>query len=260
MPDLEEVVENGLGEGDELGEQRETVVAPEKKVETPIVGKDEEWKAALAKLTDNVTKLTTQKPPEKEETPEQRNVKWGVFEPEKLDKEFFHKLFNLPPDVDPKVLENIKSAWALMQNGLMKQAITGARNAVLIDHGDKLSRIDALEEWRNQASAKELRANFNETYPSLSDPIYSDILKLSASELANKDFATHDEYFKALAERAAVTIKAVKPDFDLGAVKPKTTTGKPSLPRTRVGGTGGTGSGGKAAKADSEDDSGSLEM
>lgn len=259
MPDLEETIENGL-DGDELGEGRETTPAPTKVEPEPAPGKDEEWKAALAKLTDNVTKLTTQKPPEKEETPEQRNAKWAVFEPEKADKEFFHKLFNLPPDVDPKVLENIKSAWALMQNGLMKQAITGARHAVMIDHGDKLSRIDALEEWRNQASAKELRSNFNETYPALADPRYADILKLAASELANKDFASHEEYFQALAERAAKGIKTIDGSFDLGAKPKTTTTSKPRLPRTSVGGTGGAGGGGKASKDDSGDDSGSLEM
>lgn len=259
MPELAETIENGL-ESDELTEGRETTPVVEKPVVEPGAGKDEEWKSALAKLTDNVNKLATPKPETKKETPEEQNARWAVFEPEKADKEFFKKFFKLTPESTPEEVQSAKDTWTLMQNGLMKQAIVGAMNVIEQKYAPRFAQLDSLEEWRNQASAKELRANFNETYPSLSDPIYSDILKLSASELADKDFKSHDEYFKALAERAAVTIKAVKPDFDLGAVKPKTTTGKPSLPRTRVGGTGGSGSGGKPTKADSEDDSGSLEM
>lgn len=261
MPDLEDVVENGLDEGNDLGETRETAVKPEK-VEPADNGgaKDEEWKAALAKLTDNVTRLTEKKPEPKEETPEQRNAKWAVFEPEKADKEFFKKFFKLNAESTPEEVQAAKDTWALMQNGLMKQAIVGAMNVMEQKYAPQFQRLDALEEWRNQASAKELRSNFNETYPALADPIYADILKLSASELANKDFASHEEYFQALAERAAKTIKGVKPDFDLGAKPKTTTTSKPKLPRTSVGGTGGAGGAGKASKDDSGDDSGSLEM
>lgn len=259
MPDLEETIENGL-DGDELGEGRETTPTTTKVEPEPATGKDEEWKAALAKLTDNVTKLTTQKPPEKAETPEERNAKWAVFEPEKVDKDFFRKMYKLTTESTPEEIQAAKDHWGLMQNGLMKQAIVGAMNVMEQKYAPQFQRLDALEEWRNQASAKELRSNFNETYPALADPRYADILKLSASELSNKDFASHEEYFQALAERAAKGIKTIDGSFDLGAKPKTTTTSKPRLPRTSVGGTGGVGGGGKASKDDSGDDSGSLEM
>lgn len=258
MPALnEEVIEDQIDDGPEpevvskAGVEAEIIVPP----------KDEEWKTALAALTANVTKLATPaKPAPVAETEDQRNERWAVFQPEKTDPKFFHKLFNLPADASPETLDAVKQAWGLMQNGLMKQAIVGATNVFEHKYGDRLSRIDALEEWRSQASAKELRTNFNESFPALADPIYNDIIKLAANELANRDFADHAEYFKALAERAAVTIKSVKPDFDLGAVKTTKTTGRPTLPRTRVGGTGGSGGGGKTAPGATDDDSGSLEM
>lgn len=262
MPDLEEQIEEGLGEG-----PGETVVPPVKKADgtagdaTIPAPKSDEWKTALAELTSTVNKaLVPKKEVAPQMTQEQLNEHWGVFDPEKTDKEFFKKMFRLPADATPEDLAQAKAVWGMMQNGLMKQAVKGALLLVEQKYGSKFAQIDSLEEWRSQASAKELRTNFNETYPALADPKFNKIIKLSAAELADSDFATHEDYFKALAERAAENVKTVDPSFDLGAVQTKPKTGKPSLPRTRVGGTGGTGGGGNAQKSASDDDSGSLEM
>lgn len=216
--------------------------------------------AALAELTGTVKTLAT---PKKEEprqlTPEEMNKKWAVFEPEKADPKFFHKLFNLPADTAPEVLDAIKTTWGAMQNGLMRQALQGAMNLVEHRYGAHFAKIDELEQWRSQASAKELRRDFNTTYPALADPKYDKIIKFVDTELADQEFPDHSAYFKALAEGAAVHIKSINPAFELGE-QTKPTAGKtPALPRTRVGGSGGAAGGG--SKPDPEgDQSSSLEL
>lgn len=208
--------------------------------------------AALAELAGTVKTLATPKKPEpKALTPEEMNEKWAVFNPEKADPKFFHKLFNLPADAAPEVLDNIKAAWGQMQQGLMKQAITGAKLVMEHHYGDKFAKIDELEQWRSQASAKELRRDFNTTYPALADKKYDKIIKLVDSELAEREFNTHEDYFKALAEGAAEYIKTIDTGFDLGAAPQKPTAGQtPKLPRTRVGGSGGAGVGGGQPNSD----------
>lgn len=261
LPEID--VDNADELSDPLTKQRPTP-PPEPELEpeddgAPAKRNTEEWKEAFKELSTTIKKGFEKPEVVKELTPDQINEKWGVFDPEKADKDFFKNLFNLPDDVDPKILERIKKAWAMQHQGMMKQAVISAMNVVEHKYGSKFAQVDELEKWRSEASAKELRNDFMGEFPALADKKYGKILKLVSSELADKDFGTHDEYFKALAEGAAAAIKEFDPSFDLGAKTKTTATASPKLPRTRVGGQGGSGNGGRHADPD-EDQAGSLKF
>lgn len=255
---LEEEDEHALPQGN-VTPKPEATEPPENPEEGKPAKRDTpEWQEAFKELAGEVKKIVP-KPEPKQLTQDEINEKWGVFDPKKADKDFFKNLFNLPDDVDPKVVERIEKTWALMQAGLMKQAIKGSMNVFEHQYGGKLSKIDELEEWRSQASAKELRADFNREYPALADAKYNKILKLVSAELADREFDDHAAYFKALAEGAAKEIKDLDPSFELGAKTKPTAAATPRLPRTRVGGQGGAGSGGRPEEKDS-DQSHTLEL
>lgn len=225
----------------------------------PTKPRSEEWKEAFKELATTVKQGLTPKKEEVKESPEQVAERWGVWNPTAKEKNFFKEFFNLPDDVSEAVLNRKIELFKQMHEGLVKQSIVGARNLYTEDLRARDAKLEALESWRNEASAKELRQNFVDTYPALGDKKYGKILKLVAQELGDKEFASHEEYFQALAEGADQAIKEFDPSFELGAKTKPSTPKSPSLPRTRVGGQGGAGNGGKAADPDA-DQSGSLKF
>lgn len=227
--------------------------------EDPKKAKRPDLEAALAELAGQVTKIATPPKVEKPMTQEEVNAKWAVWNPTEKEKDYYKEFFGLADDVDDKVLQRKMLLFAQMQQGLVRQSIVGATNVFEHKFGGELAKIKELEEWRSQATAKELRQDFQRTYPALAEKKYDKIIKLISADLADKEFKSHEEYFQALAEGAAEAIKEYVPDFDLGA-KTKPTAGKsPSLPRTRVGGTGGAGGGGGKAQSSEDDQSHTLE-
>ena len=111
----------------------------------------------------------------------------------------------------------------------------------------------------SKQNAEGTKTRFYSSFPGLSEPRYAKVIAATAKDLATQNFADESAYFKALAEGAAETIKAVLPEFDLGAktaTQPKAGT-SPRLPRTSAGGTGGTGGGKQQAlsvKGDATDE------
>jgi len=101
-----------------------------------------------------------------------------------------------------------------------------------------------LREYVEEQKREATRGRFYGTYQALDDQKYQKIIDATARALDNKVFADEAEYFKALAEGAAESIKAILPEFDLGAKPTTKTPGKtPKLPRTSAGGGGGAGKG-----------------
>lgn len=247
--EIEQDVSQTLGTG--VGEGQKQELEPKKE-------KPDELRQALTELAGTVKTLATPKKEERQLTQAEINKQWAVFNPEEKNPKFFHEFFNLAEDADPKLIEAAKARFAYMHEGMMKQAITGARNLMMQELSKRDERFTQLEEKLTKREASDLRTSFSTSYPALADKKYAKILTIVAKELDNKDFVDHDDYFKALAEGAAGYIKEFLPDFDLGATaatQPTRTT--PRLPRTSVGGSGGQG-GGKVQKV-SDDDSDSLD-
>jgi len=216
--------------------------------ETKTGEKPEEWKEAVAELARSVNKATAPKEPAPVEmTEEQKAEYWGVWDPEKSNKEFYKKWFRLNPDATPEEVTEMKAMFAEMQRGLVRQSLIGARNMYSEELRKLREEFAPIREHVSAQKAEATRKRFFDAHPVLNDPKFQNVVNVVAKGLADREFKTEDEYFKALAEGAAETIKAVVPDFDLGAVattkKPTGTT--PKLPRTSVGGTGGTGAGSK---------------
>lgn len=208
--------------------------------------KPDELKTALAELAGHVKTLSQPKTERREPTPDEVNEFWGVYEPEKQDKEFFSKFFRLPADMDPQekaqVITQLRETFGAMQKGLMRQAVTAAQR--LIEKWER-DKFEPVSQFVTQEKARGVQRRFNEAYPDLSDKKYSKILQLAAKELADQSFADEDAYFKAVAETAAGHISGIDPNFKLGASGQNKSAAKtPRLPRTSVGGTGGTGGGG----------------
>lgn len=208
---------------------------------------NDDLRSAITELAGIVKQ--TQAPKPKEEAPltqEQKDELWGVYNPEKTRPDFFAKFFNIADPTDELTLKEKKELWAEMQKGLVGQSIVGARNLIQMELAKIREEMSPLNEYVSKSRARELKSNFDSSYPALADKRFDKVLRATAQALSSQQFASEDEYFKALAEGAAETIKGVLPEFDLGAVKPQTKQSAgttPRLPRTGASGTGGAGVG-----------------
>lgn len=255
MTDPNTEIENDL---DDLDEPE---IEPKGK-ETLPKSENDELRSAMAELAGTVKTLATPKEkPEPELTQEQKNELWAVYDPKKSKPDFMKKFFRLNPDATPEEEAEAEQLFKDMHSGMMKQAMTGARNLVQIELSKLMPDIERFRGYMTQQEAVATRSRFNEAYPALTDKRFSKIITATAKDLASGEYASESEFFKALAEGAAETIKGVLPDFDLGASQ--TTTKKsagtsPRLSRTSVGGTGGTGGGTKqtalSVKGDATDE------
>lgn len=213
---------------------------------TPPTEPNADLKAAMVELAGTVKTLATPKPAvEPELTQEQKNKFWQVYDPEKSNKDFMKKWFRLNPEATTEEIAEVKTLWKEVQEGLVRQAVVGSQHLTSRELKKRDDRIDQLEAYVSERRAADTRSRFDTQFPSLADPRYSKIISIVARDLADKDFKNEGEYFQALADGAAETIKGVDTTFDLSAVKPKKPAGtSPRLPRTSVGGTGGTGNNG----------------
>lgn len=238
-----ETVENEDGLLDESQQQEQKVDEGAAKKPTAT----DELRSAMTELAGTVKSIAEakDKKEEPEITEEQKKAFWRVYDPESTRKDFFQKWFRMNPDATPEEVKDAKEMFADVQKGLVTQAVTGSMNLV----EDKLTEfkesLKPLFDYMTERKSKETRESFNDAYPALADKKYEKIVTLVSKQLSQKDFKTDEEYFKALAESAAETIKAAGvDDFDLGAKpekKPAATTLR--LPRSSAGGTGGAGGG-----------------
>lgn len=224
-------------------------VAPsqEPPVQTEVKPEDPVQKA-LAELAGHVKSLApAPKGDEKPKmTPEEEAKYWGVYNPTQSRPDFFKKFFNLGDDADDLTLKERQELFADMQRGLTVQSLTGARNMMLQMRQELEQQYAPLMEFYQQQQAKEIRETFNTKYPALSDPKFQGLLAAKAAALQGQNFSSREDYFKVLAESTAKDIKALVPDFDLGAapVQPTKSSGTaPRTPRTSVGGSGGANGG-----------------
>lgn len=205
----------------------------------------DETKEALAELARHVQRVTAPKEEPKVLSEDEKEEMWGVWNPTKTDPDYFRKFLRLNTDMEPAEVERaVKEFLPLfkeMQKGLVRQAVVGARNLYTMDIDKLREELKPLHEYVSGQRAEATRNRFESTYESLADPKYKKIVDATARSLADKEFDSEEDYFKALAEGAADVIKGVVPDFDLGAGKKKTTTKSPSLPRTSAGSGGGAG-------------------
>lgn len=203
---------------------------------------EEDWKTGLRDLTNVVKTIIPKKDEQqpKQPTKEELAKQWAVFNPTEQNKEFFHKFFGLAADADPKDLEERQALFAYMQEGLVKQAIIGARNLFAAELAKRDEVIQQLQAHYSETQTKSLRENFGTAYSAFADKKYDRVLAMASEELAGQEFDSQEKYFDALAERAAGFVREFVPDFDPGKPQPKK-PGTPRLPRTSVGGSGGAG-------------------
>jgi hypothetical protein len=222
---------------------------------------NDDLRSALAELAGHVKTISTPKTqePQAPMSEEEKEKLWGVYKPTR--KDFFHKFFGLPEDADEMSLKERQELFAEVQQGLVRQSLTGSLNLMKQLREQFDAEYAPLREYVSQARAKETRSAFNTAYPGLADARYDKVLRIVSSDLAKREFKSQDEFFKALAEGAAESIREFVPEFDLGATtnQPKKAPGStPRLPRTSVGGSGGAGGGGggssAGAKRDQSDD------
>lgn len=204
---------------------------------------------ALADLRGEIKSLAPkpEEPKPRQMTPDEEAEYFRVYNPTKSRPDFFKKFFNLGDDADEMTVKERQELFADMQQGLVRQSATAAAYMIKQLEAQFEQRYAPLMEHYQQAQAKEIRDSFNGAYPALADPKFSALLRAKAESLRDKSFPTREEYFKVLAESTAADIKAIVPDFDLGAgaSKSKPTPGTtPRTPRTSVGGSGGAGGGG----------------
>ena len=200
---------------------------------------------------------------EPELTDEQKNELWAVYNPTKSRADFIQKFFRLNPEATPDQINEAKELFADLQKGLVKQSIVGARNLAQAEYAKMRQEFGPALEFVAQARAQATRDRFFSANESLKDPKFSKVIDATARTLADKTFASEAEYFKALADGAAETIKAVLPDFELSPKQKQQqqrSASTPRLPRTSVGGSGGAGNGGGDTDkgGSSDDDSSSL--
>lgn len=234
----------GEGEGEAQGEDNRPKA------------ENDEMRQAITELATTVKGLA--KPKEKEEeklTPEQIEELWGVFKPEQTRPDFMRKFFRMNPDATEDEIKEAREHFDVMHKGIVKQAVTGAKNYVEIMASKLREEMKEALDFVSEAKVERLQKKFYSQYPALQDPKYAKIVDAQAKALKDKTFDSEEEYFKALAEGAAEPIKALVPDFDLGKKpekKPAATTSR--LPRTSQGGQGGAGGGGKAPVSTSKND------
>ncbi len=250
-----QVIEPPVKEGEGEGGGEDDVTPPAKP-------QSDELKTAMTELAATVTKAVTPKEPVKELTQDEKDEIWAVWNPTKTDPDYFRKFLRLNTDMDPaeveKAVKDFLPLFQEMQKGLVRQAVVGARNLYTMDLDKLREEIKPVQEYVSTARAEATRARFFKEYEVLDDPKYTKVIDATARLLADKMFNSEGDYFKALAEGAADTIKGVLPEFDLGAGKKKTTTTTPKLPRSSVGGTGGVGRAAVSKPAESGDAAGEV--
>jgi hypothetical protein len=239
--------------GDDLPEPPDVSGAPEPGAApegdgAPEPQKPDELRAAMTELAGTVSKLATagrQEPAARQPTPDEISELWAIYNPEKTNKDFFRKFFRLGDDVTPDQLEEAKQLFVGMHEGLMRQAMQGARNFISIEMDRLQQEIGPIKEYVENARREATRERFYGSYPGLGEDKFSKIVSSVALTLNEKTFGSEEEYFKELAEGSAAAIKEILPDFDLGkAPETKRKLGQtPKLPRTSVGGGGGAGKG-----------------
>lgn len=252
----DEILDDGLD--DVLDEPQTTKPKPEEK---------DDLRQAMTELAGTVKTLATPKaePEQKKElSQDEKDELWGVFRPEKVDKDFHKKFFRITEDMTPEQVQEFKALWDMTQQGIVRQSLKGAQNLMQIELAKLREEFAPAQEYISQARAEKTRNKFYSEYSALGEKTaegklrYEKIINATARTLADQEFESEAAYFKALAEGAAEAIKAVMPEFDLGAKKQTKPTGTtPRLPRTRVGGTGGTGNGTRdalAVKGDATDE------
>ena len=219
---------------------------------------DTELKTALAELTRTMqrSQQATPQQQQKELTEEEKEELWAVWKPEKDDPDFFRKFLRLNTDMDPaeieKAVKEFQPLFGKMQTGLVRQAVVGARNLFQVELAKIKEEFSGLSQFVQEQKAEKRTAAFHKAYPALADPKFEKVVTLTAKGLKEDDFKTDAEYFKALAEGAAETLKAVGIELDLG--KPAEKQNKPAgtaprVPRSSAGGTGGTGGGASTSKS-----------
>jgi len=233
--------------------------SPEPVTKDPAPPADD-LRAAMAELAGTVKTLATPKvEKEPELTQEQKNELWAVYDPKKSKPDFMRKFFRMNPDATPDEEKEAEDLFKDMQQGLMKQAVTGARNLMQIELAKRDEKISKMEEYIAQQTSTQTRQRFVEDYPVFADKRYAKILGIAANDVKNQNFNSESEFFKAVAEAAAEYVKGIDASFDLSSqtkTKPNAGT-SPRLPRTSVGGTGGTGGGKQGAlsvKGDATDE------
>lgn len=245
-PTLETNILPELPSDDDGQQQPTTTTTEEPTTAQPTEKKSIDLEAAMAELAGTVKQIAQPKeapvpPPTKEQIAEF----WAVYDPESTDKEFFKKWFRLNPDATQEEIQQAKELFAGVQKGLMRQAVTAAQNYIKIARQEIDQEYGPLKEYVQTAQKEATRGRFFGEYPALNDKKFNKIIDATARSLDNKTFDSEEDYFKALAEGAAGSIKDILPDFDLGA-KPTTKTkpgSTPKLPRTSAGGGGGAGKG-----------------
>lgn len=239
LPDLPEHEPEVTGRPPQLGEPEGEPLAEKQPSETDSL------RAAMTELAGTVKTLASPKEAPRQPTAEEVAQYWRVYNPEETDKEFFRKFFRLPPDASDEEVAQVRELFGGVQAGLMRQAITAAQNYIKMARMEMDEEYGPLKEFVETQKREATRGRFFGEYPGLDDKRFNKIIDATARSLDNKVFQSEAEYFKALAEGAAGSIKEILPDFDLGA-KQKTTTKPgqtPKLPRTSAGGGGGAGKG-----------------
>jgi len=208
----------------------------------PTPEPEPDLKAAVADLAAAARDLREPKVEPKPEPLSKEKIDeiWAVYDPEKGDKDFYKKFFRLNPEATQEEADAVKGVFAAVQEGFVKQSLTGARNfdKMMMDEIDK--KYGPALEYVSKAEMRERQDRFYEAYPALKADKFSRIIDGVAKGIKDDEFEGESQYFKALADGAAELIKGVIPDFDLG--KQQQPTGKtPKLPRYSVGGGGGAG-------------------
>lgn len=222
--------------------EQDAVIEPttsETEPKTPT--ETDELKSAMAELARNVTEISKPKEPEKTElTAEQKEELWAVYNPEKARPDFMRKFFRMNPEATPEEVKEAKELFDDMHKGIVKQAVTGAKNLFEVELAKIREETKGLSDYVQEQRAEKTRNKFYAAYPVLKDAKFAKVIAAHANILRDKDFKNENEYFKALADGAAETIKGFIPEFEVGQkeeTKPAGTT--PRLPRTSAGGTGG---------------------
>lgn len=256
VDDIDDVTQQG-DEGDSGSHQQQN---PGKGAADDGGGKGSHLEKAMAELAGQVKTLATAsqpKPQPKQMTKEEEDEYFGVWNPTKTNPHFIREFFGLPEDADPKLVEAAGQRLAHMQEGLVRQAVVSAQRVLAPIFKKLQDKIDLHEGHFTKQQQERYRTEFYGTYPGLNERRFDKVIAAVASELSEQDFKSEKEYYKALAEGAAASIKELIPDFDLAAevqtkTKPAGTT--PRLPRSGAGGGGGAGNKGSQKQTDPNGD------
>ncbi len=234
----------------QIGELEEEPTAPTTEPTAPAEPTEPEpqddLRAAMTELAGTVKRIA-EPPPAAAPPPTAAEIAefWAVYDPEQSNKDFFKQWFRLNPDATQEEVDNAKALFAGVQKGLMKQSVTATQNYLKQMRAEIDQEYAPLRDYVQTAQRREIRSRFDGEYPALKEAKFNKIIDATARSLDGKTFADESEYFKALAEGAADSIRAILPEFDLGA-RPTTKTKPgqtPKLPRTSAGGGGGAGKG-----------------